>query len=389
MIIILCRWGSICEPGILQSLTKLGHTVIEFKHTKEPDDYDKDYMLRLVDLISHTPNAKAVFSVNFSPIISRACKPFRIPYISYTVDCPCSTLYSKTIEYPHNRLFLFDQLQAGKFAPKNPEHTFHTILACDTEHFDSITISEADKKRYSADISFIGSLYTEISSYNKVADKLPAYIRGYTEGLICAQRNVYGYNFLEDSISDTWVSDFIHAVGFDSLPDDYEPDLKGIIADTYLGSKCTEQERIHTLQSISTHFSVDLYTQSDSSMLPRVHNLGPADSQTVMPKIFKCSKINLNITSRSIKSGIPQRVLDILGCGGFLISNYQPELAEYFTPGEDLVLYNSIDDLISKIDFYLSNEEERLRIAKNGYNKVKQYHTYDIRLAEILDVALT
>lgn len=388
MTIIFCRWGSICEPGIKKSLSKLGHQVVEFHNKKEPDDYDKQYMLKLIDIIQHTSDVKAVLSVNFSPIISRACKPFKLPYISYTVDCPCSTLYSKSIEYPHNRLFLFDKLQVDKFAGKNPGNCFHSLLACDTEHFDAVSINESDYKTYGSDISFVGSLYTEMCSYNKIESKLPAYMRGYTEGLIAAQQKVYGYNFIEDSISDKWVSDFIEAVGFEPLPDDYEQDLKGIIADTYLGSKCTEQERIHTLQAISEHFHVDLYTQSDTSMLPHIKNCGPADSQKVMPKIFKCSKINLNITSRSIKSGISQRVFDILGCGGFLISNYQPELVEYFTPDEDLVLYDSIDDLLCKIEYYLTHEEVRKQIAQNGYEKIKQYHSYDTRLAQILDISI-
>ena len=124
-------------------------------------------------------------------------------------------------------------------------------------------------------------------------------------------------------------------------------------------------------------------------MLPHVKNRGIADSERVMPKIFKCSKIHLNITLRSIKSGVPQRALDIMGCGGFLMANYQPELAEYFIPGEDLVLYDSVDDLIQKIDYYLSHEEERLQIAKNGYEKVKRYHTYDTRLTEILNTVIS
>ena len=107
MKIIFCRHHSICEPGILKSLTRLGHEVVEFMHDREPQDYDKDYLLRLAALLQQTPDAAAVLSVCFSPIIARASKPFGIPYISYTVDSPCSTLYSKTMEYPHNRLFLF------------------------------------------------------------------------------------------------------------------------------------------------------------------------------------------------------------------------------------------------------------------------------------------
>ena len=57
-----------------------------------------------------------------------------------------------------------------------------------------------------------------------------------------------------------------------------------------------------------------------------------------MPLIFRESKINLNITLRSITSGMPLRALDIMGAGGFLLSNYQQELAENYIDGEELVL---------------------------------------------------
>ena len=56
--------------------------------------------------------------------------------------------------------------------------------------------------------------------------------------------------------------------------------------------------------------------------------MGYADYYEQMPKIFRLSDVNLNISLRTIQTGIPLRVLDVLACGGFLISNYQEELAE-------------------------------------------------------------
>ena len=94
------------------------------------------------------------------------------------------------------------------------------------------------------------------------------------------------------------------------------------------------------------------------------------------------------MTNRPFKSGIPLRVFDIMGSGGFLISNYQPELAELFVPGEDIVLYDSIPDLLIKIEYYLEHKDERIQIAKNGYEKVKKYHSYDVRLEEMLRFSL-
>ena len=112
MKIILCTWGSLCEPGIIAAATRLRYNLIQFNKKYSDADYDKEYFTSLVDFISHNQDADCVFSINYIPIISRACKPFKIPYISLNADCPCSTLYSKTLAYSHNRVFLFDKLQA-------------------------------------------------------------------------------------------------------------------------------------------------------------------------------------------------------------------------------------------------------------------------------------
>ena len=103
-----------------------------------------------------------------------------------------------------------------------------------------------------------------------------------------------------------------------------------------------------------------------------------------MPLAFNQAKINLNISLKIIQSGIPLRVFDVLGCGGFLITNYQQEIAENFEDGRELVIYEDIPDLIAKVDYYLSHDDERLRIACNGYEKVKSGCTFEKRMNKIL-----
>ena len=136
----------------------------------------------------------------------------------------------------------------------------------------------------------------------------------------------------------------------------------------------------------STTLKTGVYTQSDISLLHNVIYRGSAESRYEMPKIFRCSKINLNPTAKSIKTGTSQRVWDILGCGGFLISNYQTELSEHFVLGQDLETYNSMEELEDKCAYYLTHEEERKKIAANGYEKVKKYHTYEIRIQQMLEM---
>ena len=102
------------------------------------------------------------------------------------------------------------------------------------------------------------------------------------------------------------------------------------------------------------------------------------------PYVFKDSKINLNISLRSIQAGIPLRGFDILGAGGFLLTNYQSDFLNFFVPGEDFDYFESKNDLLDKIDYYLAHEEERAQIAENGFKKVAAYHTYRHRAEEML-----
>lgn len=115
--------------------------------------------------------------------------------------------------------------------------------------------------------------------------------------------------------------------------------------------------------------------------------MGYADYYKQMPDVFKSSKVNLNISLKIIQSGIPLRVFDVLGCGGFLLTNFQAEMPEYFTLGEDFAVYESIEDLYAKADFYLRNESERNRIARHGFETVQKYYTFRQQMEKILKAA--
>lgn len=387
MKIIFCRWNSICEIGISRAMERLGFELIPLDQRFSSVDYDKKYLLDLSALLMSHPDVDCVFSVNFMPIIARVCYTFHIRYFSWIVDSPCFQLYSETLRYPTNRVFLFDRSQYEKFVSYNPDCIFYFPLGCDFHHFEEIQLSAEDHKLYDCDVSFIGSLYSEKCVYNEIADKLPPYMRGYTDALVQAQMSVYGYNFLEDVITEEWAQEFKKYVPWKPLASDYWEDTVGIVADTYIGQKCTEQERISTFNEIGKHFDMDLWTLSDTSSIMNVNVRGGADTYFMMPKIIKCSKINLNLTNRPIKTGLPLRIFDIMGCGGFLISNYQAEIPLYFEPDRDIVLYGSREELLDKIEYYLCHDDERREIAQNGFEKVKNNFSYEKRLQIMFQMA--
>lgn len=364
---------------------QLGHNVMIFDRPMSSKDLDTDYLSEFSGYIQSKPETDCVFTINFIPLIAKVCRIFRIPYLSHTVDSPSITLSSKALDAPCCHAFLFDRSLYQEYAALSPDRVHYLPLGADLDFYDGILISEEDHAMYDCDVSFIGSFHTENCIYDRVEKGLPDRTRGYIDALIEAQLNVYGCDLIRNAFSDEWAEEFKKYAVWSVLPD-YHEDIRSIIADQYLGFKCTQRDRIRTLQAVSQNYQTDLYTTEDTSMLPDIRNRGIAKSFTMMPRIFKCSKINLNITARTIKSGLPQRIFDIMAAGGFVLSNYQAEIPEYFIPGEDIVLYESIPDLLDKIGYYLSHEEERLQIAQNGYAKIKKEHLLTHRAQEMLKI---
>ena len=376
------RYGSICEPDIIDALMEYGINVIG--ETVEVNNKNITAAQK-ADIVSKRLFEREyafVFSVNYFPEISSVCNIFKIPYISLIVDSPIIELYSDTISNSCNRIFLFDSELYREFAPQNPDGIFYIPLASNTKRWDKII--EIGTGDFHSDISFVGSLYTEKCRYNKLSFPSDR-VKGYIDGIIESQLKVYGYFFIEELLTDQLVRDIL--AGSDDLAEFaecYKDYYRQIIAQLYLGTQVTVRERFELFKRISEKYNVDIYTGSDTGNLPKLNNRGMAKTHTEMPLIFNQSKININPTAKSIRAGIPLRVFDVLGCGGFLITNHQNDLADCFTAGEHLAVYDSLDCLDELLRYYLEHPKERMEIARNGYEHVKKYHTYTIRIGQII-----
>lgn len=87
-----------------------------------------------------------------------------------------------------------------------------------------------------------------------------------------------------------------------------------------------------------------------------------------------------------VRRGIKQikaRHFEIPACGGFTISSMADDLDTYYKIGEEMVVYDSVGDLIDKINYYLKHDSERENIAKAGYERTIREHTYEKRFKEI------
>ncbi|MDD6656544.1 MAG: DUF3880 domain-containing protein [Lachnospiraceae bacterium] len=389
MHILFYRFNNIYEPDVLSSFQEIGFQVTEvFHNSTNPSGNDATTIADCIFKMKAKGTPPLfVFSINFFPAVSEVCEKLQILYVCWSVDCPVLELFYHAIRNQHNRIFLFDKIQFERFSPYNPEHIYYLPLGCNTSRLENCiqSITENDRHLYTSDISFVGSLYDEMDSINRM-NNLDEHTKGYIDGLTEAQLKIYGYNFLEEAPDDKFIEQ-LKGAPLDPSPKDFISSIdRYTVAHFLLGMHLASVERHRTLSALSSVFHVDLYSKSDASSLPSIHMRGPAHTFNTMPKVFHLSKINLNMTIRPIQSGLSLRVYDVLGSGGFLITNYQPELEELFEIGKDLEVYNSIDELIEKCHYYLSHEEERCEIAQNGLNKVHQYHDCKQKLIQLLSI---
>lgn len=332
-----------------------------------------------------------VFTFNYSPIISNNCQKRNIPYIAFVYDNPQIQLYSYTVINRCNYIFIFDKEQYKQLKEGGVDTVYYAPLAVNMNRIKRMFDSKKKiSLKFEADISFVGSLYNEkYNLYERMYSNLSDYTKGYLDAIMGAQRNVYGYFFLENLLDDVITKELQEAYPVRNNKDGIET-AQYVYANYFLARKMAYDERIEILKRIETQFGkhrkIKLYTPQKTPELNEINNMGCIDYYSEMPYVFNESKINLNITLRSIKSGIPLRAMDICGAGGFLLSNYQADFYDYFTPGEDIVLYQSTEDMLNKCKYYLAHDSERERIAKNGRARIEEAHTYDIRFEEIFNI---
>lgn len=376
MKILFIEWASFGNADMKDAFAKEGHEVICFPFSNKDARRDAEIEASLASRLRETV-PDAVFSFNYFPLISNVCVREGVPYISWIYDSPYVMLYSYTAINSCNAIYVFDQALCREFHKAGIKTVHYLPMAANTERLDALGFPEPVY-----DISFVGSLYNESHNFFDRMENLTAYAKGYLEGLMNAQMNVQGCNFIQESLSPI-MEELYRALPMDPNPDGVES-REYLYAQYVINRKLTGLERLRLLTSITQNHTLDLFTLDPSFTLPNLRNHGAVDYFSEMPKVFKQSRINLNISLRSIKSGIPLRAFDIMGNGGFLLSNYQEDFIENFTPGVDFEYYESENDLLQKIEYYLTHEDERRAIAKNGHDKVAAGHTYRDRVREML-----
>lgn len=386
MNILFYQWNAYNLLDTRWAFEQKGFTVTLLTDPIQNPEEDTDYTARLAERLA-AECYDFVFSLNYFPVLAESCHQASLPYVCWNCDGSLLAMYHTSIFYPTNVIFTFDYKNYREFQCLGVENIYHLPLAVNTHRLEK----QAPSGDMAYPVSFVGSLYEE-NTFQQIKDRLPDYLAGYLRGTINAQKLVSGGNMLELLLTEDIVAE-LEELSCYHKSDQSFAGVKQLFATTILGFQTASEERRENLTALAAHlkppFTVHLFTESDGQDLTQVISHPPIDYHREMPAIFQQSKINLNMTIPNITTGIPLRAWDVLGCGGFLLSNYQPEFDNYFELEKHLDIFEDSGELLEKTDFYLRHDALRSKIAQAGREVVARDHNYLVRIEQMLQILKT
>jgi len=381
MRIYVFRWNAYGIDAVIYNMEEYGHTVFargfnaKIGFTDEViQQIEEDLRERPIDI---------TFSYNYFPRFAEISNNFGIPYISWQYDDMVFRLYHENIYMDTNYIFCFDYCQYSEHI-KRGVNAFYMPLAVDSRIWEAmlLDITKADRKKYKADVSFIGRLYdTDTPDGISMQSE---YTQGYLEATAQVQARMPNGMLLHEILP----SHIVEGLSERSFQDAHDMSWERAIRH-WVAHRATSIERIELIERLNEKFNFALYTQSDLSEMPNIKNRGGAEYYREMPRIFLFSKININLTSRIYQNAIPLRALDVLGVGGFLLSDEQQEYYNYFEDGKSIALFKNMDEMEDKIRFYLSHDKERKKIINAGQKIVKSEFDLGRQLEKMINFVKT
>ena len=80
------------------------------------------------------------------------------------------------------------------------------------------------------------------------------------------------------------------------------------------------------------------------------------------------------------------RLYEATGVGALLATDVKENLTDLFEPEREVVAYGNADELVTKVQRYLADEDARSAIAAAGQARTLRDHTYALRMQELVEI---
>ena len=312
-------------------------------------------------------------------ILSTLLEKFDVPLASWFVDNPHLILGTyQNLHGTRTALFTWDSDNIGSLKDMGFENVFHLPLGADPNRL--VPHRSAPVEEWRAPISFVGnSMLTK--TIKRIEAAMPSQ-RLIEAGMMVAR----AFGASEEPCSGRFMTR-----NFPELREDFEalgsPERKQAF-ETFITWQSTLMYRLDCILRILDFNPLIVGDPGWNELLKgregwRYHSeLSYYDD---LPDFYPMSDINFNCTSQQMKGAVNQRVFDVPCCGAFLLTDYRRQMEELFEPGREIIFYNHPDEIPGLVEMYQNAPEKRQRIADAARKRVLAEHTYDHRMATLLE----
>ena len=374
--------GSYIDQDVEYYMYRLGHkvSVIDLKRYRGSDLYHNPELEKKLRDNLHKGSFGLIYSSNFFPLLAKRCNEIETRYLAWHYDTPPHLPTEQYMDCPTNVICFFNRKDYEHYHNRGLDTVHYVPLAVNTDRLKSVVRQEA---KYKADVSLVGQLYQ--STLPGLRNQMNDIDSGWIDGIIQVQSGIYGSYFVPELITDERLESINNSLKKKKL---LKEKLNGRQLSFSIASYLTYLDRVSLLSLLSKRYQTDLYSErfdrTERDLLKNIRYKGTVDYNTEMPLVFYNSKINLCPIIRNNEYGIPLRALDVMGCDGFLLANFQPGLAECFENEKELVMYQSIEEAVELASFYLAHEAEKQKIAQNGLERVEKDFRYEDRIEQMM-----
>ena len=176
---------------------------------------------------------------------------------------------------------------------------------------------------------------------------------------------------------------------------------------SFVGHIGKNRKRLEVLEAVARicrqrHYTMALYGEfwNDSHWLvskmsamkfwknyPELYHF--VHNQRLTPKecseLYRKTRINLNIHFPDFRTGANPRTFEILGNNNFELCDDRDFSCTSLIPGQHLAVYHDIGELEELLVYYLEHDRERIQIAKNGGEAVRERYMFSHVITTVLD----
>ena len=379
--VLVIDTGYFLNQEIYRALDNLGHQAAFF--SLENSDYGaSDTVPRLLAAVAAF-KPDFVLTVNHlgldaKGILTNLLNRLKIPLASWFVDSPVLVLRHSQGNVSDNcSIFVWDQDYVAPVRALGFEHVHYLPLATDDSVFKPCRLSPNPLAHLNCDLSFVGNSMADSVKQSAARINLPSELHPWVDNLsrrfIKAPDKTPGRLIFDNEGCDS--------AYLGSLPRQLQNELEALI--TWRSTQLYRSEVLLGLGELAPTIVGDhgwsgLLGHNSFKLMPQL------DYYRQLPLFYPLSKVNLNITSTQMKTGLNQRIFDIPACNAFVLTDYRKQIEQAFDVGREIVCYSHPEEALDLARFYVRHDRERAKISERARTRVLAQHTYKHRLHDLI-----